>query len=89
MAEKKPGKRALRAQAAARRAELEPRLVDLLRALGLGASRAPELLALAKSGELEALRKQLGEYAANTEGDHRRRREAEGLLLELTALTEA
>lgn len=82
----RPGRRALRAQQEARRTELSARLADLLRALGLGASSAPELLGLARAGDLEGLRSALGRYSGRTEAEARRRREAETLALDLAAL---
>jgi len=87
MAVKKPGKRALRAERETRRAELSARLADLLRALGLGASAAPGLVALGERGELVGIREHLEKFSGNTEGDHRRREAAEQLVMALAALS--
>jgi hypothetical protein len=83
---KKPGKRALRAEREARRAELAGRLADQLRALGLGASAAPGLIAHGERGEHGEIRQALAAFSGNTEGDQRRRETAERLILELAAL---
>lgn len=88
MAARGPGKRALKAEREARRAQLSTRLADLLRALGLGASASAELLALAREDRTEGVRAALARHSGASEGDMRRRREAEALLADLAALTE-
>lgn len=86
MAARGYGKRVQKAQTEARRAELSARLADLLRALGLGASASGELLALARGGRREDLRAALARHSGASEGDVRRRGEAEALVGELAAL---
>ncbi len=88
MAAKPPGKRALKAQREAKRAELSVRLADLLRALGLGASSAPEVVAALRSGE-GAARDLLARHAGRTAGDERRIGEALAVAKDLAALSEA
>lgn len=83
---KAPGKRALKAQAEARRAELSARLADLLRALGLGASAMAEIVAAARSDEAGA-RALLARHAGRTSGDERRIGEALAVAKDLAALT--
>ncbi len=89
MAAKQPGKRALKAQREARRAELSARLADLLRALGHGASAAAGMLELGRAGDAAGLREALAKYSGRTEAELRRQREAEALVLELAGLPEA
>jgi hypothetical protein len=88
MAERRPGKRALKAQREAKRAELSSRLADLLRALGLGASFLPEVLGVLRSGDRDSARALLGRHAGRTEGDERRIGEALAMAEDLAALDE-
>lgn len=83
---KKPGKRALRAQVEAQRAQLENRLVDLLRALGLGAKSMPGLLARVTEGDEAGAVQLLGQFAGKIEGDQRRMAEALGVAKEIVGL---
>ncbi|MFN8010540.1 MAG: hypothetical protein U0P81_03965 [Holophagaceae bacterium] len=87
MAERRPGKRALKAQREARRAELSARLADLLRALGLGASALADLVAAAEADEAGA-RALLARHAGRTAGDERRIGEALAVARDLAALQE-
>ncbi len=86
MATKKPGKRELRAQVKARRAALEVRLVDLLRALGLGAKSMPGLVELVAAGDEAGAMALLGQFGGKIEGDRRRMAEAMDAAREIVGL---
>jgi len=86
MAVPKLGKRALRAQVEVQRKQLEDRLADLLRALGLGAKAMQGLLDLVAAGDEAGASALLRQFAGKIEGDQRRMAEALRVAKEIVAL---
>lgn len=86
MAVPKLGKRALRAQVAVQRKQLEDRLADLLRALGLGAKALQGLVDLVAAGDEAGASTLLRQFAGKIEGDQRRMAEALQVAKEIVAL---